>query len=326
MKQVVLISTGGTIASVSDHAGGPVNAALAGERLLDSLHQKPDGIAVRVEDFPARGSYALDLATIHALCARITETLADAAVAGVVVTHGTDTMEESAFLADLLVRSDKPVIFTGAQRHAGVADTDGPRNLGDAITCAASDALTGVGPVILFEGELHAARDVTKVHASRVDTFRSPGFGKLGDVDEGRVHIGRRPGARVTLSTPTLDPDVEIIAPGLGTTPRLLDHCGASGVSGVVIAGFGRGNAPMGFADAAKRLIDKGIPVIVATRCAEGRTMAVYGKDSGATTLVEAGCLLAGELSPYKARLLLAALLGQGATREEIAAAFARFA
>jgi L-asparaginase len=325
MKNVVLISTGGTIASVSDHAGGPVNAALAGERLLDSLHARPEGISVSVVDFPARGSYALDLATIHALCAKITETLSDPEVAGVVVTHGTDTMEESVFLADLLVASDKPVVFTGAQRHAGVADTDGPRNLGDAITCAASDALVGLGPVILFEGELHAARDVSKVHASRVDTFRSAGFGKLGEVDEGVVHIGRRPAARVVLETPTLDPDVELIAPGLGSTPRLLQSCGECGVTGVVISAFGRGNAPMGFAAAAEGLIAKGIPVVIASRCAEGRTMAVYGKDSGATTLVEAGCILAGALSAHKSRLLLSALIGAGESVEGIRAVFARF-
>ncbi|MFW2544677.1 asparaginase [Primorskyibacter sp. 2E107] len=325
MKNVVLISTGGTIASVADHAGGPVNAALAGERLLGSLHARPEGIAVRVVDFPARGSYALDLATVHALCAKITETLADGDVAGVVVTHGTDTMEESVFLADLLVASDKPVVFTGAQRHAGVADTDGPRNLGDALTCAASEALVGLGPVILFEGEIHAARDVSKVHASRVDTFRSPGVGKLGDVDAGKVYVTRKPAVRVRIDAPRLDPDVELIAPGLGTTPRLLDFCAESGVTGVVISAFGRGNAPMGFADAAERLIGMGIPVVIATRCTEGRTMAVYGNDSGATTLEDAGCILGGSLSAYKSRLLLSALLGAGESAEAIKTYFLHF-
>ncbi|MFW2589764.1 asparaginase [Sagittula sp. SSi028] len=325
MKTVVLISTGGTIASVSDHDGGPVNAALAGDWLLDALHERPEGIDCRVVDFPAKGSYALDLATIHALCAKITETLVDDTVAGVVVTHGTDTMEESAFLADLLVHSDKPVVFTGAQRHAGEPDTDGPRNLGDAIIYAASDEARGLGSVILFEGEIHAARDVSKVHTSRVDTFRSAGFGKLGDVDAGRVYIGRRPAARVQLQAPMLDENVEIIAPGLGSTPRLLQACATTGVSGVVIAGFGRGNAPVGFAACAQSLIANGVPVIVTSRCHEGRTMAIYGKDSGATTLIEVGCLLGGTLSPYKARLLLSVLLGAKASATQIADTVAAF-
>ncbi len=129
-----------------------------------------------------------------------TRVLSDDGVDGVVVTHGTDTMEESAFLAWLLVTSDKPVVFTGAQRHAGQPDTDGPRNIHDAITAVASGALTGVGPVILFEGDIHGARYVTKAHTSRVDTFRSVGHGKLAEVDGCALHLYRRGVARRTLA------------------------------------------------------------------------------------------------------------------------------
>lgn len=323
MKNVTLIATGGTIASTAEKAGGPVNAGLAGARLLNTLHEQPDGICVQVEEFEAVGSYALDLETVHRLCVHIDVCLADDDVDGVVVTHGTDTMEESAFLADLLVSSDKPVVFTGAQRHAGVSDTDGPRNIADAIRCAACDGLKGQGTVILFEGDIHAARDVTKAHTSRVDTFRSLGLGKIGEVDAGLVYLYRRAPARQTLAAPRLDPHVELMLLGLGSSPSFLDYCASAGKSGIVLAAFGRGNAPRGFANRISRLTAAGVPVVVASRCSEGRTLPVYGKDSGGRTLEEAGVVFAGNLAPIKARLLLSALLGAEADEHTIRAKFA---
>ncbi|EKE71759.1 asparaginase [Celeribacter baekdonensis] len=326
MKNVTLIATGGTIASSADKAAGAVNAGLTGEALLRSLHDPLDGISVVVENFEAAGSYALDLATIHHLCRRIDAVLSDDAVNGVVVTHGTDTMEESAFLAWVLTKTDKPVVFTGAQRHAGQPDTDGPRNIHDAICAAASTELIGVGPVILFEGDIHGARYVTKAHTSRVDTFRSIGHGKLGEVDHGKVHLYTRPAqARVAFDTPKLDPDVELIGLGLGSTPRLMGLAADHGASGIVLSAFGRGNAPKGFAGEVARLVAKGCIVAVASRCQEGRTRAVYGKDSGGVTLVEYGALLAGDLSAVKTRLLLSALLGAGLSGSALSEAFARY-
>ncbi len=322
MKNVTLIATGGTIASTAQTAGGPVIAGVAAGRLLDSLHEIPEGIAVQVEDFEAVGSYALDLETVHNLCRRIGEVLADDTVDGVVVTHGTDTMEESAFLADLLVASDKPVVFTGAQRHADAPDTDGPRNIADALSCAACDGLREQGAVILFEGDIHAARAVTKAHTSRVDTFRSPGLGKLGEVDDGTVYIYRRSVDRLSLAAPRLDPGVELVLLGLGSTPDYLDYCATAGKSGIVLSAFGRGNAPRGFAERISRLTAAGLPVVVASRCPEGRTLPVYGNDSGGRTLQDAGVIFSGDLSPIKARLLLSVLLGADAREAEIRAAF----
>ncbi|WP_378949227.1 asparaginase [Paracoccus sp. R86501] len=323
MKNVILIATGGTIASAADTSAGAVNASLNGQTLLASLHAPLPDVTVTVENFEAAGSYALDLATIHRLCARIDKVLSDDGVDGVVVTHGTDTMEESAFLAWLLVTSDKPVVFTGAQRHAGQPDTDGPRNIHDAITAVASGALTGVGPVILFEGDIHGARYVTKAHTSRVDTFRSVGHGKLAEVDCGETHLYARPAhTRPKLATPVIDPDVEIIALGLGTTPRLMALAADAGATGIVLSAFGRGNAPIGFADQVSRLVDTGCPVIVASRCDEGRTRAVYGMDSGGVTLKENGAIFAGDLSALKARLMLAVLIGNQAGLNDIEKAF----
>lgn len=288
MENVTLIATGRTIASTADSTGGQVNAGPAATRLLETPDEQPDGIRVQVKDFQAIGNHALDLNTVPRLCARIDACLADDVVDGMVVTHGTDTMEEGAFLADLLVSSDKPVVFTGAQRQTRAPDTDGPRNIAGAIRCAACDGLKGQRAVILFEGDSQAARDVIKAHSSRVDTVRSIGLGKFGEGDAGAVYLSRRVPARQRLAAPRLDPDVELMLLGLGRTPDHLEYCATLERSGIGLAAFGRGNVPRGFAGRIAWLTADKVPVVVASRCFEGRTLPVYGTGSGGRTLEDA--------------------------------------
>lgn len=322
MKRVRLIATGGTIASDRVAGSTAVAAGKSGQELLSRLHDPLDGIAVTVEDFLSVGSYALDLPTVHRLVGRIRAALDESDCDGVVVTHGTDTMEESSYLSDLLIASSKPVVFTGAQRHAGDPDSDGPRNIAEAVRVAASPRAMGLGTMIVFEGDIHAAREVMKAHTSRVDTFRSIGYGKLGAVDRGEVFISRRPAARRTFPDKGIVAEVELVKMVLGGNPRYLQFCAANGVRGIVIEAFGRGNAPAGFAPVVADLVTRGVPVVIASRCVEGRTAPVYGGDSGGTTLAEAGAIFAGELGGLKARVLLSVLLAGGADRGAILEAF----
>lgn len=321
---VTLIATGGTIASQASKPGGPVTAQLAGETLLSRLRGRAAELSIRIEEFAALGSFALDLATVHALAQRVRAALEDPCCQGVVVTHGTDTMEETAFALDLLVGGDRPVVLTGAQRHAGDPDSDGPRNLADALLVAASPAARGLGTLILFEGDLHAARDVTKTHSARTDTFRSGSLGKLGEVDREQVFIYRRPRRCTAIAAARLEERVELMRLTLGARPDVLDWWLGQGVRGVVIEAFGRGNAPPGFAAAISRLFAQGVPVVIASRCSEGRTAPIYGGDSGGTSLAEVGAIFAGDLAGHKARLLLAAFLGAGHDLGEIRAGFSQ--
>ncbi|NGP18829.1 asparaginase [Devosia aurantiaca] len=323
MKRIVIVATGGTIASgrAQDQS---VIADRKGAALLATLHDPLEGIAVEVDDFTALGSYALDLQTLHRLILRVASHLERSDCDGVVVTHGTDTMEESAFVSDLLIGSDKPVVFTGAQRHADMVDTDGPRNIADAVRVAASPQTVGLGTLVVFEGDIHAAATVTKTHASRVDTFRSPGYGKLGFIDQQTVFIGRR-SARRCIDNHGLAEGIELVKPGLGSSPDYLEYCATKNVSGVVLEAFGRGNAPKGFAAAVAKLVGSSIPVVIASRCPEGRTDQIYGGDSGAVTLKAAGGIFAGELSAIKSRLLLSGLIAGKATQNEIANSFSMF-
>ncbi|MEX0852464.1 MAG: asparaginase [Bauldia sp.] len=316
MTKVVVVSTGGTIASRVDRERGFVTSRASGTELVGLLPQ-PTAVAVEVDDFVMVGSFLFDLDLVFRLTQRIAAHLDDPAVAGVVVTQGTDTMEESVFMADLLIDSDKPVVFTGAQRHADELDSDGPRNLGDAIKVAAAPEARGLGAMIVFEQELHAARDVTKVHAARVGTFASAEHGKLGEVDGERVIVHRRPTLRRVIAAERIEPRVDLVKLVMGSDGRFIDHAVADGAQAIVLEAFGRGNATLAVVDAVRRATANGVLVLVTTRCPQGRVLPVYG-NGGGKDLVATGAVFAGDLSGIKARILLAVLLAGGRSRSEV--------
>ncbi|MBB3998647.1 asparaginase [Aureimonas pseudogalii] len=324
MTTIQLITTGGTIASRPAGASGDVVAGMSGADLRATLHDPLDGIALEVDDFCKVGSSAIDLPLAFALTRRINEHLGRADCDGVVVTHGTDTMEESAFLADLLVRSDKPVVFTGAQRSADAPDTDGPRNIANAVRLAASQQAHGLGAVICFEEDIHAARDVTKTHTSRTDTFRSGEHGKLGEVDGSVVSVHRRPLLRRGYAPARIETEVELLKLTMGVSDRLIRHVASAGAKAIVVEGFGRGNPTPAITQAIGEIVAAGIPVIICSRCPEGRTKPVYG-NGGGRDAERAGAIFAGDLAGIKARLLAAVLLGEGADMARLREEFAFF-
>lgn len=321
MTRVVLVTTGGTIASRHDAASGHTIASVDGAALRASLHDPLAGFELTVDEFSNLGSSAMTLPLAFALAGRIAGHLADPTCQGVVVTHGTDTMEESAYLADLVVDSDKPVVFTGAQRSADARDTDGPRNIADAVRIAGAPVARGLGAMITFEQDFHAARDVTKTHASRVDAFASGEHGKLGEVDGEHVVLFRRPVLRRTYAPVRIEEDVELIKLVLGAGDRALRFAAESGAKAIVLEGFGRGNATPAVARAAAEAIAAGIPVIVCSRCPQGRVRPIYGNGGGAD-LEQAGAIFAGDLAGPKARILAAVLLGAGLGMEAMRAEF----
>ncbi len=308
MPKICLITTGGTIASKLDPETGHVTASVTGSELKATLHDPLEGIDISIDEFCNVGSYAIDLPLAFALSQRISQRLGEG-FDGVVVTHGTDTMEETAFMADLLVRSDKPIVFTGAQHPADEPNPDGPRNLTDSIRLAASDTARGVGAVICFEQEFHAARDVTKSHTSRTDTFISYEHGKLGEVDGDRIVLHRRPVLRRNYEAKGVVTDIELIKMAMGTSDRYLRFAADNGAKAIVLEGFGRGNAPPSVTAAATELVRQGLPVIMTSRSQRGRVKAIYG-NGGGKTLSDGGVIFAGDLSGQKARVLVSVLLG----------------
>lgn len=321
MRTVVVVTTGGTIASASDASGAKV-ASVSGTALLARL-DAPAGVAVRVVEAMNRNSYDIDLAHMDLLRRTVVDALADVDTCGVVVTHGTDTLEESAMLVDLLHDDARPVVFTGAQLSHDDPATDGPRNLADAIAVAASANARGLGVLVCFAGVLHAARGTRKVHNSARSAFFDADHGPLGMVVDGcvRVHTQlTRPATGLGAGLALAGTRVDIVAVYPGADATALEAHLARGAHGIVLQATGYGNANARIVAAVG---DAGVPVVLSSRVAAGEIRPVYGGGGGGVDLVAAGAIPAGHLRPSQARILLAAMLAAGRDAEQIAAAFA---
>jgi L-asparaginase len=305
MRSVWLLATGGTIASGAGESGRVATAS--GRELLErTVLREP--VDVTVEDLAARGSFTWSLDEVLALTRQVRTALAGD-VDGVVVTHGTDTMEESVFLASLLLDDDRPVVFTGAQRPFDDPAPDGPANLADAITTAASAEARGRGPLLCFDGHVFAARGVRKVDTLGAHAFHAPGRGPVLRVAGGRVlpltPAGRPP---VVASPPAGLPRVDVVSLYVGTDAALLRAAVDAGARGVVLAAFGAGNANPQVVEAVGELTGAGLPVLVCSRVPSGPVAPLYG-GGGGVDLAGAGAVFGSDLSPWQGRLLLSVAL-----------------
>jgi L-asparaginase len=296
---VVVVSTGGTIAMRPEPGTGKLVPATTLDELLESLAW-PDAPPLELDDFVSVPSFDMHGPLALSLARRVLDHGRPT-----VVTHGTDTMEETVYLIDRLLADDAPpVVLTGAQRAGDAPDRDGPRNLRDAILVAGSPAATGHGAMIVFGGEIHAAREARKVHTTSLRAFASPGYGPIGHVDEGKVVFGRRPERRPPLPVPDEPAQVDLIRLHAGSDARFLRAAVESGTRAIVLEGTGRGNANDQVVEGVREAVAAGVAVVVCSRCVEGRVEPVYGRGGG-RDLAEAGAVFAGDLAGPKARVLL---------------------
>lgn len=320
MAELVLFTTGGTIASSSQGSGG-ATPTLTGQDLLEGV-TVPEGMQVRVRPFAQMPSGHLSLQQLLELLRAVEEELAREDTVGAVVTHGTDTLEETAFLAYLTLSSPKPVVFTGSMRTASQSGYDGKRNLQDALWAAAAPQCRGLGPLVVFNEEIHSARWVTKTHTQKLETFASPFAGPLGVVTEAGVFLHRRPAAPPRTFPAKLAEPVDIIMMSVGCGSGLLEASLQRGVKGLVIAGYGGGRVHPDCLGPMERAISAGIPVVVTTRTWGGRLEDPYGYPGAHADLRARGCLFAHDLSAPKARLKLMVALGNGLSTGEMRAWF----
>jgi L-asparaginase len=309
--KIVVVSTGGTIAMRLDPKTGKLVPAVSGDELVDMLRWE-DAPPLELDDFARVPSFDMHGELALSLADRVADHSRRDDVAGVVVTHGTDTMEESVYIVDRLHASEKAVVFTGAQRSADEPDTDGPRNLRDAIRVALAPESAGRGAVVAFAGELHGAREVRKVHTTALAAFASPGYGPLGHVDGDRVTYRRGPDRTPALPRPTEAlPRVDLVRLHAGSDSRFLRCSLESGGRGIVLEATGRGNANERVLPGVEAAVAAGVPVVVCSRCVAGRVEPVYGRGGG-RDLADAGALFAGDLAGPKARVLLQLVLAAG--------------
>ncbi|MEU5198508.1 asparaginase [Streptomyces scabiei] len=319
VRRVAVISLGGTIAMTAQTDGG-ATPTLSADDLVAAVPGLADtGINVEVRDFRRLPGASLSFSDLFELAATM-ETLA---VDGVVVTQGTDTIEETAYLLDLVTTGDMPIVVTGAMRNASMAGADGPANVLAAIRTAASAEARGTGCVVVFGEEIHAARWVRKTHATSPTAFTSyPG--PIGYVAEDRVRILARPDAAPTIAPPSATaPAVRttVFTVGIGDDGTLLQVLGDH-VDGLIVAAFGAGHVPRACVDALTDLA-KRMPVILATRTGSGPVLRqTYGFPGSESDLLARGLISGSTLDPVKARILLQLLLMTGADRDQIIQAF----
>ncbi|HEY1609153.1 MAG TPA: asparaginase [Paraburkholderia sp.] len=316
LPRIAVLATGGTIAGAAPDAtktAGYQAGVIGVSELLDAVPGLGAIARIHAEQVASIDSKDLPPALWTQLAQRVNELLASADIDGIVITHGTDTLEETAYLLHLTVKSTKPVVMTAAMRPSSALSADGPLNLLNAVTVAASDAAAGQGVLVAFNNRIHCARDVTKVSTYAVDAFQSPEIGALGWVQDGRVEFQRR-----ALRPHTIDaafdigaqwPQVEIVASYAGVSRVAVDALVTAGVRGIVVAGTGNGSIHATLQQALAEAAARGVAVVRASRTGSGHVMRDGAAPDGAL-----GFVAAGTLNPYKARVLLMLALAAGET------------
>ena len=317
LPRIRILATGGTIAGAQ--TGGTRRgyraAAFSVDALIAAVPQLATLAKLEVEPVAAIGSQDMDDATWLKLAARAQASANDPGVAGIVITHGTDTMEETAFFLNLVIRSAKPVVLVGAMRPATAISADGPMNLYNAVAVAGHADARNRGVLVVANDEIHFAREITKTDTTQVGTFHSGHRGLAGLVNTGRLHLYAPPVRRHTTASEfgidelvTL-PRVEIVYAHAGMGPEMVEAAARSGAQGLVIAGVGDGNLGARALAAATAAARGGIAVVRSSRTGGGVIERNIEIDDDT-----AGFIAADELNPQKARVLL--MLGLTRTRD----------
>ncbi len=307
-KNILIILTGGTISMKAKGSLGVVPST----ELADLLREFPqlNNVAnVEVMDYLNLPSPYITPQMMLDLAKLIDLKIID--YDGAVITHGTDTLEETAFLCDLVLTTRKPVIFTAAMRSGSDLGLDGPRNIIGSVRVASHHDSTDKGVLVVMNDEIHTARDVVKSDTGKVDAFRSVGYGPLGSVDPDAIVYHRNALFRESVWTDKLDTAVDLIKAVAGMDGKFIRSSIASGAKAIVIEAFGRGNLPQSIVGDIQAALAKNILVLISSRTYTGRVLSEYGYEGGGKHLAELGCILTGDLKGIKVRLKLMTLFGK---------------
>jgi L-asparaginase len=303
---VIVMFTGGTISMKIVPGRGAVPAR-GGLEILEQVPQLTSLARITCEDFDRLPGPHWSPERMFELARRVDYRLAGGEFVGAVVTHGTDTIEETAYLLDLVLRTDRPVVLTGAMKTADDPAWDGPRNLVASVRAVTAWDERGLGVAVMMGETLHAARQVAKSHTESFTAFTSSADGPL---------------RRERIETNRVDARVDVVTAYAGADARFLRHAVATGARGIVVQALGGGNVPPRMLEGVAEAVAAGVVVVVASRCGHGRTAPRYGYPGGGVTLRDAGAIFSGDLPAPKARIKLMVLLGAGSTAEAIRASF----
>ena len=323
LPKVVVVTTGGTIAMKYDAASGGAVPAVSGKDLLEAAPGLDRIADIEVAEFCNLDSSQMTPEIWRKLSAEVQRTLERPKVHGAVVTHGTDTMAEGAFFLETTLQSAKPVAFTGAMRNTSDLSPDGPANLYNAVLAVCAPEAAEWGVTVTLNQYVNAARRVRKNNTTNPQTFASGEYGYLGYIVGGRVVPFNNVRTRQKLPLPDSLPEVPLLVTYAGDGGDFIRGAVDRGVHGLAVAGVGAGNVNKEVFQAIQYALEKKVPVVVASRVPDGGVFPLYGDEGGGSSLAAAGALLAGDLDPYKARLLLMIALAQpDMTPEKLAALF----
>jgi L-asparaginase len=304
MKKILIIHTGGTISMKEDEKTGAVKP---GEK--NPLHATTPSLAtladIHVEELFHLPSPHITPREMLLLRDKIVQKMKEEKFEGVVVTHGTDTLEETAYFLDLTVQEDIPIVVTGAMRSSNEIGADGLYNLISSVKVASSDEAKGKGVLVVLNDEIHTAKNVTKTHTSNIATFQSPQYGPIGIVTKRGVFFHHSPTKRVTYPIQQITKQVVLLKAYAGMDSSLFQAIQTLPLDGLVIEALGQGNLPPKTVEGIQSLLKANIPVVLVSRCFNGIVQDIYGYEGGGKQLKEMGVIFSNGLNGQKARIKL---------------------
>lgn len=318
MKRIAVIFNGGTISMKVDERIKAAVPSLTGEEIMSMVTGIEEYAEIESHNFSSLPSPHMTPNLMLELRDLVYELVQRNDIDGIVITHGTDTLEETAYLLHLTLDTNKPVVVTGAMRSGSELGYDGPANLAAAICTAISEESVGRGVIVCFNGELNSASEVTKANSMALNAFKTPNFGPIGIVDNNNVVYYRNISRESVKKIKSIISDVALVKCVAGMNDDLINFVIDRGYKGIVIEAMGRGNVPPTLIDGIKRAISNNIPVVVVSRCFEGRVFESYGYEGGGKMLKNIGVVFADTLPSQKARIKLLVAISSGMNREEI--------
>lgn len=308
-NKTAIIFTGGTISMKIDPRIQAAIPALSSEEIMAMVTNIEKFSEIETINFSNLPSPHIDPKKMMELSKLVNEIVQREDITSVVVTHGTDTLEETAYLLDLTVKTEKPVIVVGAMRNSSELGYDGSSNLSAAICTGISKKARNKGVLVVMNNEVNAAGEVTKTNTLSLDTFKSPEFGPLGIVDNDEVIFYRDIVHRQYINTTKIEEKVGLLKVGPGMGSDIINFYIDSGYKGIVIEALGRGNLPPEMIPGIEKAIEKNIPIVMVSRCPTGRVLDSYGYEGGGKHLRDLGVIFGNNLPGQKARIKLMLIL-----------------
>lgn len=312
-EKILIVFTGGTFSMKIDKKTGGAVPRYSGVELMQKIPEAKKLANISCYDFGKYPGPHMTPELMFSLSKKIQKLISKKDYSGVIVTHGTDTLEETAYLLDLTIQTEIPIILIGSMKNSSEPDWDGPRNLMDAIYICKSENCRNIGVLVCMNGEINAASEVTKTYTEEIDSFHSLDFGSLGFVQNSKVILNRLPRKLEALKTDKIVSNVDMLTVYAGMNEKFFKYSADSGTEGIVVEALGVGNVPPNAFNGIKYAVEKGIPVVLVSRCPAGETLDIYSYPGAGKHLHNMGVIFSEYLNGQKARVKL--MLSLGITR-----------